>query len=98
MSPPNEKPDDPREAYRETIWLILRNAYVRAATGGKIPRRQADRTAAIAHLQTDLEHDYRAMLETVKQAAIVEVGIIQATLPRPPELEDAPPPPPRVDE
>lgn len=80
-----EREPTPREALEQTIWTIIRNAYCRAATGGAMPAREAEKTAAIAHFRSELEIDYRALLACIDRAGAIEYERLAGAVPPPPD-------------
>jgi len=83
----DQQPTDPREALNGTVWDLLRNAYVRAASGGKIPRSQADRNVLVGPFLGDMKQDYAALLACIDQGAIIEYQRLSDAQPPKPDDE-----------
>lgn len=84
----DEKPPSPREALNGTVWDILRGAYVRAASGGRIPREQADRNELCRPFLADMKADYQALLACMDRAGVITYQEVSAVAPGPPELDE----------
>lgn len=76
----------PRKALENTVFDLVRNAYVRAASGGQIPRSQVDRNELVRPFLSDMKNDHRALLACIEQGAILHYNEINAA--EPPKLED----------
>lgn len=85
MNEAAETEQTPREALHGTVWDVLRNAYVRAASGGDIPRSQADRNELVRPFLSDLKHDYAAMLQCLERSAVLHYQEISAAVPTKPD-------------
>ena len=77
---------EPREALNATIWDVLRNAYVRAASGGQIPRSQVDRNERGRPFLGEMKADYQALLACVDEGARIEY--LRITTAAPPKPDD----------
>ncbi len=83
-----EKVPTPLEALEGTVWDLIRNAYVRAASGGRIPRSQADRNELVRPFLMDLKNDHRALLECVRQGGLLHYAEINAVMPPKPDDDE----------
>lgn len=81
-------PPTPLEALEGTVWDILRNAYVRAASGGRIPRSQADRNELVKPFFSDMKNDHRALLACVEQGGLLHYNAINAVMPPKPDDDE----------
>ncbi len=68
-----------------TVWDIIRNAYVRAASGGRIPRSQVDRNELVKPFLSDMKNDHRALLACVEQGGLLHYAAINAAAPPKPD-------------
>ena len=83
-----EKEPTPLEALENTVFDIIRNAYVRAASGGRIPRSQVDRNELVKPFLSDMKNDHRALLACVEQGGLLHYAAINAVMPPKPDDDD----------
>ena len=81
----DEEEKSPRELLYGTVWDIIRNAYCRAASGGELPRRQADRNAIVEPFKYEMKADYQALIACMDQAGVISYQEVSAVAPGPPE-------------
>ena len=78
---------DPREAIDGVVWDVLRNAAVRYLSGGKIPKRQADRNALVRPYLAELKADHAALRACIAQAVAIEAGHVINAAPERPDFD-----------
>ncbi|HHH29078.1 MAG TPA: hypothetical protein ENK57_12140 [Polyangiaceae bacterium] len=81
----SEGEPSPRARIEDTVWDIVRNGYVRAASGGRIPRSQADRNELVRPFLSDMKQDHAALLACMDQGARLHYEAISAVAPERPD-------------